>query len=186
MYNQKQTVGFGIKIEQKRQYNEARIMRNYFNIECFDKNGKLKWEDFFANLVVDEGLDDSLDKHLKGSGYTAAFFVGLTDAATVTVDPTDTMSSHVGWVEEQSYSEGVRQTLILGTVLGESVDNVASVAAFSINGTTIIGGAFITTNNTKGGSTGILYGAGAFTGGDRAVILGDTVNVTVTLTAAAS
>jgi hypothetical protein len=35
------------------------------------------WNDTFDNLVVNEGLDDSLDKHLKGSGYTAAHYVLL-------------------------------------------------------------------------------------------------------------
>jgi hypothetical protein len=66
------------------------------------------------------------------------------------------------------------------------VDNSASKAQFSINATATIGGAFIVTNSTKGGTTGILYGGGAFTEGNRSVVNGDTLNVTVTLTAAAA
>lgn len=143
------------------------------------------WADDFHNLVVNVGLDDLLDKRFKGSSYTAADYVGVTDG-TPTVAAGDTMASHAGWVEVTAYSQATRPALTLGTVASQSVDNSASKAAFSINGTTTIGGAFVTTNSTKGGSTGILYGAGALTEGDRALINGDSLSVQVTLTAAAA
>lgn len=143
------------------------------------------WADEFRNLVVNTGLDDLLDKRFKGSSYTAADYVGVTDDAP-SFAAGDTMASHAGWAEVTAYSQGTRPALTLGTVSGQSVDNSASKAAFSINGTTTIGGAFITTNSTKGGSTGILYGGGALTEGDRALISGDSLSVQVTLTAAAA
>jgi len=146
--------------------------------------GDLKWSETNHNTVVNVGLDDVLDKYFKGSAYTAGFFVGLTDG-TPTIAAGDTMSSHVGWVEVTAYSEAVRQTLTLGSVASQSVDNSASKATFSINAdTTVIGGGFVTTNNTKGGSTGTLYGAAAFSAGDKSLDDGDTLQVTVTLTAA--
>ncbi len=53
------------------------------------------------------------------------------------------------------------------------------MAVFSINGTVTIAGAFLTSNNTKGGTTGILFSASDFQSpGDRAVVSGDTLNVT--------
>jgi len=156
-----------------------------FHFECLDKNGNVKWEDTFDDVVVTEGLNDSLDKHLKGSGYTAAWYVGLTDG-TPTVAAPDTMASHAGWTEVEAYSEGTREVLTLGSVAAGSVDNVASKASFSINGSATVGGAFVTTVSTKGGSTGILYGGGVFTTGDKSVSDGDTLNVTVTCTAAAA
>lgn len=165
------------------QVSLGKVLENHYLVECFDKDGNLKWVDEFDNIVVDVGLNDSLDKHLKGSGYTAGWFIGLTSAAP-TVNAADTMASHAGWTEVQTYSEGVRQTLTLGAVSGKSVDNTASKGVFSINGTVTVGGCFVTTVNTKGGTTGTLYGAGAFTGSDRAVVSGDTLNVTVTCTAA--
>lgn len=143
------------------------------------------WADEFHNLVVNTGLDDLLDKRFKGSSYTAADYVGVTDDAP-TFAAGDTMASHAGWVEVTAYSQGTRPSLTLGSVSSQSVDNSASKAAFSINGTTTIGGAFITTNSTKGGSTGILYGGGALTEGDRSLISGDSLSVQVTLTAAAA
>lgn len=156
--------------------------RNFYKVECYDKDGNLKWVDGGENIIVNEGLDDILDKYYKGSAYTAAFYVGLTDG-TPTVAAGDTMASHAGWVEVTAFSEAVRQTLTLGTVASQSVDNSASKASFSINASATVGGFMLSTNNTKGGSTGVLVGAVAFTGGDKAVDNGDTLNVTVTLTA---
>ena len=146
---------------------------------------RLKWVDEFDNLVVNVGLDDSLTQHLKGAAYTAAFYVGLTDG-TPTVAAADTMAGHAGWVEVEDYDEAVRQTLTLGAVAAQSVDNSAAPAVFTIDAdATTIGGAFVTTDNTKGGAGGTLYGAGAFTAGDKLLDDDDVLNVTVTCTASA-
>lgn len=157
----------------------------HYKFECYDKDGNLKWVDEFDNLVVTEGLNDSLDKQFKASGYTAAWYVGLT-GGTPTFAAGDTMASHAGWTEVTAYSQATRPALTLGTVSGGSVDNSASKAQFSINATATAGGAFIVTSNTKGGTTGILYGGGAFSEGNRSLVNGDTLNVTVTLTASAA
>jgi len=165
---------------------ELITFENHYHVECIGPDGKVKWTTEFDNLVTNAGLDDNLDKYLKGSAYTAAFYVGLTDG-TPTVAAGDTMSSHAGWAEVTAYDEATREALTLGTVSSQSVDNSASKASFSINtNSTTIGGAFIVTDNTKGGTTGTLYGVGAFTGGDKSADDGDTLNVTVTCTAAAA
>jgi hypothetical protein len=45
----------------------------------------------------------------------------------------------------------------------------------------VVGGAFLVNNNTKLGSTGILFSASDFQSpGDRTVASGDTLNVTYT------
>jgi len=146
----------------------------------------LKWAEQFENLVVNAGLDDSLDKHLKGSSYTAAFYIGLTDG-TPTPAAADTMASHAGWTEVTAYDEANRVTLTLGSVSGQSVDNVGNEADFTISANdTTVGGAFVTTANDKGGSTGTLYGVGAFSAGDKTLDDNDTLQVTITCTASAS
>jgi hypothetical protein len=45
-----------------------------------------------------------------------------------------------------------------------------------------VAGAFLTTDNTKGGTAGTLFSASDFTGGDRLLQSGDTLNVTYTFT----
>lgn len=162
------------------------LMRSLYRFECFDRDGKLKWVEEVPNLVVTAGLNDILDKYFKGSSYSAAHFVGLVDNAGFSAYAAgDTMGSHAGWAESTAYSNANRPTLTLGTVSSGSVDNAASKAQFTINATATIRGAFVTTNNTKGGTTGTLYGEADFAA-SRSVINGDTLNVTVTLTAASA
>lgn len=166
-------------------------LTSLYTFECFDRHGFLRWTETVRNLVVNEGLDDILDKYFKGSSYTAGWFVGLVDNAGFTAiaagDTAAGIAASPGnaWDELTNYTEGVRQTLTLGTVSGQSVDNSASKASFSINATVTIKGAFAVTNNTKGGGTGVLYGAAAFVA-SRAAESGDTLNVTVTLTSASA
>lgn len=170
----------------KSETRETIELGDLFEIECYDKHGNLKWRDTIKNLVVDEGLNDVLDKYLKGSSYTAAHYVGLTDG-TPTFAAADTLASHSGWSEVTAYDEAVRQDATWGTVSGKSVDNSASKAVFTIStNSTVVGGAFIATNSTKGGTSGTLYGGGAFSAGDKTLDDGDVLNVTVTASAAAS
>ena len=52
-----------------------------FVIECFDKDGKLKWEDTIKNAVCTEGKNAALTHFLKGSSYTSTVFMGLIEDA---------------------------------------------------------------------------------------------------------
>jgi hypothetical protein len=109
----------------------GKTVGTHYKMEAFNPAGELKWVEEFDNLVVNDGLDDSLDKHFKGSGYTAAWYVGLTDG-TPTPAPGDDQAGHAGWVEVVAYDEAVRQTLTLGAVSAQSVDNSANKATFTI------------------------------------------------------
>ena len=158
-------------------------LENIWEVVCYDSNGAEKWREENKNLVTTVGLNDVLTKYLKGSSYTATWYVGLAGAGTKAA--ADTMSSHAGWAVVAAYSESVRQTLTLGTASAGSIDNSASKAAFSINGTATVAGAFITDSSTKSGTSGTLYGVVDFSS-SRSVISGDTLTVTVTLTAASA
>lgn len=156
-----------------------------FKVECLDKDGNLKWTAESQNLVVNVGLQDMNTQYFKGVSYSAAWYIGLYGAA-ASNNPAagDTMSSHIGWTEITGYSNANRPTATFGTATTADpsvIDNSASPASFSINATNTIGGAFLTSNNTKGGTTGILFSAADFQSpGDRSVVSGDTLNVTYT------
>lgn len=156
-----------------------------FRVECRDKDGNIKWTAEKHNLVVNVGLQDMNAKYFTGSSYTAAWYIGLYGAA-ASNNPAagDTMSSHAGWTEVTAYSQATRPvcTFATPTTADPSVaTNSASPATFSINGTTTVGGAFLTSNSTKGGTTGILFSAADFQSpGDRSVVSGDTLTVTYT------
>lgn len=150
-----------------------------YTATCFDAEGNVKWSEEFSNLVVTEGKNDLLTKYFKGSAYTAVWYVGLVDGASApTYNAADTMASHAGWTENTSYSNATRPAPSFGTASAGSLATTAT--AFNINGTATIAGCFMVTNSTKGGTTGTLYSAGSFTGGNKSVTSGDTLNVTYT------
>lgn len=156
-----------------------------FTIECFDSAGNLKWSQDIPNLVVNVGLQDMNTKYFAGSSYTAAWYIGLYGAgASNTPAAGDTASSHAGWTEVTTYSQATRVAVTFGTATTADpsvISNSASPAAFSINGTVTVGGAFLISNSTKGGTTGTLFSASDFQSpGDRSTTSGDTVNVTYT------
>lgn len=165
--------------------------KGQYKVVCHDKDGNLKWEAQSDNLVVNVGLQDMNAKYFTGSAYTAAFYLGLYGAAASNSPAaSDTMSSHSGWTEVTAYSQATRPACSFGTptTANPSVaTNSASAATFSMNGTTTVGGAFLTTNSTKGGTTGTLFSAADFQSpGDRSVVSGDTLTVTYTFSLTAT
>jgi len=154
-----------------------------FHFKCYDKDGNLKWEDKAHNLVVNVGLADMNDKYFSGSAYTATWYLGLVNnSPTPSYAAGDTMASHAGWAESTDYTQANRPTVTFGsaTVADPSViDNSGAVDVFTMNASVTIAGAFLTSNDTKGGTTGILFSASTFQSpGARTVVSGDTLNVT--------
>lgn len=152
--------------------------RGVFKIECRAADGSLRWVEEFSNLVVNDGKNDILNKYFLGSGYTAAWYIGLKNTGTPVAG--DTMASHGSWTENTTYSNATRPAFSPASSTAQSSTNSATPATFSINGTTTIFGAFITSSNTKGGTTGVLFCAADFAS-SRAVVNGDTLNVTYTV-----
>jgi hypothetical protein len=154
-----------------------------FHVECFDKDGNLKWETSEHNLVVNEGLQDMNTKYFKGSAYTAGFFLGLITGpgSGTTFAAADTLASKA-WTEFTNYS-GSRKAVTFGTATTADpsvITNSASPASYTISGAGgTVAGAFLCT--VSSGTSGILFSESDFQApGDRAVISGDTLNVTYT------
>src|SRR4030042_3717420 len=77
-------------------------VKQLYKIECYDRHGRLKWEEEFDNLVVTAGLNKYLDATLKTGLAAPLWYVGLKD--TGTPDPADTMASHASWATITPYS----------------------------------------------------------------------------------
>lgn len=179
----KSTDSVASSVTQFKGFNEGARGGGTFHFQCFDKDGNLKWEDSAKNLVVNTGLQDMNAKYFSGSSYTAAWYIGLVTGpgAGNTYAAGDTLASHAGWTEDTNYSGGNRATATFGTATTADpsvIDNSGSVAVFSITGTTTVAGAFLTTTQSNASTTGLLFSVSNFTGGDRSVINGDTLNVT--------
>mgnify|MGYP001178343001 CR=1 FL=1 len=139
------------------------------------RNGVVIWRGTFFNVVTTVGKTDILDKYLKGAAYTAAWYLGLAGAGTKAAG--DTLASHAGWTEVTPYA-GNRPSITWGTTSGGS--NTATQVSYSINAGATVAGFFVCT--AASGTSGTMYNAVDFTGGSRAVVSGDTLNVTPTLT----
>jgi hypothetical protein len=161
-----------------------------YTVECYDKDGNLKWVAETPNLVVNVGLQYMAGTALTSTAQITTWYLGLYGSGSTNSPAAgDTMSSHIGWTEVTDYSEANRPTATLAAATNANpsvVTNTASKAVFTINGTTTVGGAFLTSNNTKGGSTGTLFSAADFQApGDRSVVSGDILNVTYTFSLSA-
>ena len=161
-----------------------------YHVECRDKDGNLKWTAESKNLVVNVGLQYMAGTALTSVAQITTWYLGLYGAgASNTPAAGDTMSSHAGWTEVTAYSNSTRvaATFVTATTANPSVvTNAASPAVFNINGTTTVGGAFLTSGSAKSGTTGTLFSAADFgSPGDRSVVSGDTLSVTYTFSLAA-
>jgi hypothetical protein len=155
-----------------------------FTVTCVGADGKEKWSDTFHNLVVNEGLQDMNSKYFAASGYTAAWYLGLVEGpgSGTTFAAADTLASHAGWTELVPGTDytGNRKAVTFGTATTADpsvISNSAAPSSFAmlVNGT-VVAGAFLASVNS--GTSGILFSAGDFTGGDKTVDNGDTLNVT--------
>ena len=155
-----------------------------FTVTCVGADGVEKWSDTFHNLVVNQGLQDMNSKYFQGSGYTAGWYLGLVQGpgSGTTYAAGNTLASHSGWTElvpGTAYT-GNRKAVTFGTATTADpsvIDNSASPSSFAmLVNSTVVAGAFLC--SVSSGTSGVLFSAGDFTGGDKTVDSGDTLNVT--------
>lgn len=136
----------------------------------------------YPNTVTTQGKNDALDKYLKGSAYTASWYLIPKGSGSIVVG--DTYASHSGWTEATAYSNATRPAVTWGTTSAGS--NTATQVSYSINGTaTIAGACLLYGSSTKSDATNdaahILFSCTDFASA-RNVVSGDTLNVTPTVT----
>lgn len=156
-------------------------LSGFFNFQCFDKDGNLKWEQKAKNGATDEGLNKLLDVMFHGVAAIGTWYVGLI-TGTGTLADADTLASHAGWTEGTDYT-GTRIEWTEGAANAKAITNATSLD-FAITGTMTVKGAFLC--SATSGTSGTLFSTAAFTGGDQAVGNGDTLKVTYTISAAAA
>jgi hypothetical protein len=162
-------------------------------VKCFNKHGKLLWEDIIHNTVMTLGGNLALDTLVAGSSYSVTGpFMGLISSVDFsTIAAADTMASHAGWKEAGSgvnypLYTAPRKTCVFNAAAGKSVSlsSTLSFPIITIGGT--IKGCFIVLGtgavSTIGDTNGVLLSAGLFSGGDKVVSPGDTPQVSYSLT----
>ena len=171
----------------------------HYHVVCRDKDGNLKWEEEFPNLVVAAGKELLLNTLLRTSSTytTVGPFLGLTNQS-LTPAATDTMTTLVttNAAEFTNYTVGgsaVRGTASFGAAssAGSTPSNVTTSTASSITylitgaGGTVYGCFLVTGTgavNTQSSTAGTLYSEGNFSA-SKVTTAGDTVTVTYSTTA---
>ncbi len=167
---------------------KAEARGTYF-IECFDKDGNLKWRDTAENVVTTVGKNLALDTYLAGSSYTVTGpYMGLISSTSFSaVAAGDTMASHSGWLEAGNANAPTytspRKTCAWSSASSGS-KSLSAALSFAITGSGTVKGCFLVYGSgaltTIDNTAGTLYSAGLFTGGDKTVANGDTLNVSYT------
>jgi hypothetical protein len=169
-----------VSLTRKRPIADALDLLGKIRIEHW-RSGRLLDIYDFNNTVVNVGKNKILDVMFNSATPITTWYIGLISSASYSViAAADTMGSHAGWTEFTGYSESVRQTWGSGAAASQSVTN-ATPATFTANTGGTVKGIFVTSVNTKGGTTGTLWSAGLFSGGDVTVASSDELKTTYTL-----
>lgn len=135
------------------------------------------------NTVVNEGLNSILSVVFNGGTQITDWYVGIFEG-NYTPLATDTAAGiAAASTESTAYDEAARPDWVEAAPAGQSITNAASRATFTMNATKTIYGAFLISNDTKGGTTGTLMSASRFAA-SRAVIDNDELLITYAFTAA--
>lgn len=166
-------------------------IKGKYEVWCVGPDGKIKWHDTIDNVVATVGKNLALDTFLAGAAYTVTGpFMGLISSTSFSaVAAADTMASHAGWLEAGNANAPTytapRKTAVWA-VAAAGAKALSAALPFLITGSGTIKGCFIAYGaaavSTIDSALGTLLSAGLFSGGDKVVSNGDTVNVSYTLT----
>ncbi len=160
-----------------------------YTVTCLDSKGCLKWEEAIDNVVTDVGANLMLDTFFGGSQNTTYFLGLISSVGWSAVAAGNTMASHAGWLEAgdstnlptwSTPASNARATITWSSASARA-KAISSTANFTISAAGTVQGCFIVTGSgavsTHDSTAGTLYSAGAFSGGAKAVGVGDTLQV---------
>lgn len=136
----------------------------------------------FLNDITNEGKNLILDVMFHDATQIAStsWYGSLISSAGYTaLAAADTMASHGGWAEFTAYSQSNRVGWGPGAAASQAITN-ATPMTFDITSSGTVKGIFITSSNTKSGTSGKLWATGLFSA-DVPVSNGDQLKVTYTV-----
>lgn len=159
--------------------------KGQFHLEIV-REGKVIHRELLKNGVVDVGIDDVLSSAFQdAASKRTGWALGLIDNSGFTaLAAADTMASHAGWTEFTGYSEANRVAWNPAAASSKSISNSTS-RDFTMSSAGTIYGAFLASDNTKGGTTGILWATAAFAS-PIPVSISDLIKLTYTVSGAAA
>lgn len=150
----------------------GQIVRNGLIIDEFD----------CPNLCVDEGLNSLLGVYFHADTQISAWYMGLFEANYTPVAGLTAATVAANSTETTAYNETTRRQFNPAAASAKAITNSASVGTFTFNATKTIYGAFLISDNTKGGTSGVLFSAAKFSAA-KSVVNGDQLLLTYTFNA---
>lgn len=169
---------------------EAMMAKGRYTAVCIGPDGSTKWKDDIENVVATVGKNLALDTFLASTAYTVVGpYMGLISSVSYSsVVAADTMASHAGWIEASSLAAPTytapRKTAVWSAAAA-GAKALSAALSFAMTSSGTIKGAFMVYGAgavaTMGDTNGTLLSAGLFSGGDKVVSNGDTLNVSYSL-----
>ena len=140
------------------------------------------WQE--PNIVVDEGLNYTLDSAFSAATPITAWYIALFQNNYTPIAANVAATFFGAGVANEvttAYNEATRPAWTEAGVSAKTITNSASPATFTFNTTASVYGAALVSTNTKAGGTGKLAAASKF-GSVRSMLSLDVLTVTYTLT----
>lgn len=198
-FNQKAKIALGRSGKPAGRVEQLIGLRGRFQVEHY-RNGLLLARQSFPNGIVNEGKDNLFDVYFDGGTQITTWYMLLIDnanfsalAADDTYDDIDQAGN--GWDEFKDYTDPgnadsttTRPEWAPDPASGQSISNGTQTvfditASGTVKGLGIVGGG--AASNTKGdhANDGTLWATALFDQGDTAVVNGDQLKVTYTVSA---
>lgn len=172
---------FGCQLLRPPQFNQKLDLGGLFQFQLFSPAGNLITSIKFKNGITNVGVAHAYDCVFHEGSQITAWYIGLVDNSGYSaLAAADTMASHAGWNEFTTYSNETRVAWDEGATSNRTIAS-ATAAEFSISGGGTVKGAFLVSNSTKNGTTGVLWSHGVFSN-PPVVANGETLKVTYSLT----
>ncbi len=139
----------------------------------------------FSNGIPTAALNAILESFFRTGTIYPVWYLGLIDTVNFSgLAGTDTIGSHPGWQEFTGYNEAQRQPWNpSGASNGILTDPIAASFTFTADHT--VKGLFVASDNTKGGTAGLLWATG-LDDQDQSFLGGEICKVVYTLPAVSS
>jgi len=153
-----------------------------YRVELVDKDGVVIDAEVVHNIMPQQSVDH-IASMIRGGGATpiSSWYIGVfesnyvPDASVTAAD----LQTNVG--ESQAYDEAARQPWANAYDGVGFIGNAGAPAEFTMNASKTIYGAFLVSNATKGGTSGILLSVARFST-PKTVEAGTTLRITAGLT----
>ncbi len=132
-----------------------------FKAEHYSVRGNLIHVYYAKNGITLLGLNHVLEV-LCRQQTQSTWKIGLMDNTGFTaLSEDDQMNSHAGWTEVVDYEETTRPLWAPGTTSGQAIINAGAVV-FTFTADKDINGLFVTSDDAKSGTAGLLFCTGSF------------------------